>query len=196
MNKIVSFCLYGNSPIYKVGIRENLELCKQFYRDWSVIVFCDKENFEELSEVIYSNNGTPILIEDMHLAFSRLIPLNTNKEGVTIFRDADSRISKKEFSAVEEWLTSDKTLHIMKDHYAHTNDILCGMFGVKSHKLPDIDLNITHYNYGDDEALLSREVWSRLKDDHIMHGELFGGLPFPEDDLSETGGFVGQKILI
>jgi hypothetical protein len=44
-------------------------------------------------------------------------------------RDADSRISKREKIAVDEWLDSNTSLHIMRDHPHHNYVIMGGMFG-------------------------------------------------------------------
>ena len=52
-------------------------------------------------------------------------------------RDLDSRFSDREFSAVEDWLRSDKDFHLMRDHIGHGTEILGGMWGVKLNN-PDI----------------------------------------------------------
>ena len=46
--------------------------------------------------------------------------------GVDVFisRDADSVLSKRESAAVQDWLRSGKTLHVMHDHHQHGAPIL------------------------------------------------------------------------
>ena len=46
-------------------------------------------------------------------------------------RDLDSLISKREVAAVEEWLQTRKSFHIMRDHPQHLAEIMAGMWGMK-----------------------------------------------------------------
>jgi len=47
-------------------------------------------------------------------------------------RDTDTRIFLREKMAVDEWLKSDKIIHIMRDHHLyHNQKIFGGMFGIK-----------------------------------------------------------------
>jgi len=48
-----------------------------------------------------------------------------------IVRDSDSRISKREEEAVEEWIKDDTILHIMRDHPHHGYPMNGGMWGMK-----------------------------------------------------------------
>jgi hypothetical protein len=50
-------------------------------------------------------------------------------------RDIDTRIQPREVLAVNEWLESGKTLHIMRDHPQHYPRILGGMYGLHCKKL-------------------------------------------------------------
>ena len=45
---------------------------------------------------------------------------------ILLSRDLDSRISEREVAAVEEFLASDKQVHIMRDHPARTAPIMGG----------------------------------------------------------------------
>ena len=46
-------------------------------------------------------------------------------------RDLDSRLNDREQAAVTEWLNSNKSFHIMRDHPWHGTEILGGMWGCK-----------------------------------------------------------------
>ena len=60
----------------------------------------------------------------------RILPLFDKKVDVFICRDADSRLSYREKAAVDEWLESNKALHIMRDHpKGHKTIMLAGMCG-------------------------------------------------------------------
>ena len=46
-------------------------------------------------------------------------------------RDLDSRFSKREAAAVEEWLQSGRAIHSMRDHPAHTTPLLGAAWGAR-----------------------------------------------------------------
>ncbi len=46
-------------------------------------------------------------------------------------RDLDSRINHREVAAVREFLSSDKSVHVMRDHPAHVAYMMGGMWGAK-----------------------------------------------------------------
>ena len=48
-----------------------------------------------------------------------------------ISRDLDSRFSDREKFAVQEWLNSNKSHHIMRDHPHHDFEVLGGLWGSK-----------------------------------------------------------------
>ena len=49
-----------------------------------------------------------------------------------ISRDLDSRFTNREKDAVDDWLKSDKDIHLMRDHPGHRfGRFLAGMFGTK-----------------------------------------------------------------
>ena len=44
-------------------------------------------------------------------------------------RDLDSKLNKRERAAVDEWLATNHTYHVMRDNKHHGTAILGGMFG-------------------------------------------------------------------
>ena len=46
-------------------------------------------------------------------------------------RDLDSRFSNREQVAVDDWLKSDKTIHVMRDHPLHDLSMFGGLWGTK-----------------------------------------------------------------
>lgn len=45
-------------------------------------------------------------------------------------RDLDSLINKREVAAVQEWLRTRKSFHIMRDHPLHLAEIMGGLWGM------------------------------------------------------------------
>lgn len=54
----------------------------------------------------------------------RFLALSDPLVDVTIFRDLDSTLNERETAAVKEWLGSNYTMHVMRDHPSHKDLIL------------------------------------------------------------------------
>jgi hypothetical protein len=105
--------------------------------------------------------------------------------------------------AVKEWISSGKSIHIMRDHPAHkipfgasSIGILAGMWGIKGNILPMKQL-ITDFldqqlqQYGIDQKFLE-SINLRYKSDALIHDEFFEGVCFPIE--RENNRFVGERI--
>jgi hypothetical protein len=166
--KYLSFSLWGNKPIYNVGAIRNAELWKEIYPEWKMVVFYDNSVPEKTIQKLKSMD---VICEDMtgkniYGMFWRFFAVDLPNSEYSIFRDTDSRISLREKLAVDEWLSSGKTLHVMRDHPYHMipcgNDrlgILGGMWGIKSKKIPLTKMINAYPNkgkifYGEDQTFL------------------------------------------
>ncbi|KZS05616.1 Uncharacterized protein APZ42_031132 [Daphnia magna] len=80
------------------------------------------------------NNTTPVDPASLQRLnprmFRYLVMLDPNAD-VFISRDVDSLIWRREVDAVEEWLRSNYTFHVMRHHTSHQSAILAGMWGAK-----------------------------------------------------------------
>jgi hypothetical protein len=135
--------------------------------------------------------------------FWRFFTANIDDCEYVIFRDTDSRLSIREKIAVDEWIDSSKSIHVMRDHPYHRipcgNDrlgILGGMWGIKGNVIPIVEMikrfklsNV--HNYGNDQKFL-RDVYNLFKNDRTTHDEFFENKPFPIK--RENGRFVGERI--
>lgn len=187
MRKIVSFSLWGDNPKYTIGAIKNASLMKDIYPDWECKIYCDQKVPEEITNNLTST-GVKVerlnIVGDWTFATQRFKVLDEDCD-VAVFRDTDSRISKREFFAVEEWLKSDKSLHIMKDHPHHNGfPILAGMWGMKKEKfnfkissLLKIYRGFSHYHY--DQIFLREYIWKYFSHDCLIHDEFCGGQKFP-----------------
>ncbi|XP_064091245.1 uncharacterized protein LOC135204922 [Macrobrachium nipponense] len=116
---------------------------------------------------------------------------------VSLFRDLDSYILPREVAAVDEWLQSNSSYHVMRDHPLHNGQMLAGLWGCQTH----LDrANAYHYGalmfsqpYHDlwdyDQRLLRRILWPQIRNRTMVHdsytcrAKLFQGQgsarPFP-----------------
>ena len=82
--------------------------------------------------------------------FWRFYPIESDID-IMLSRDVDSRITEREMNLVNQWIESDKTFHIIRDHMGHKIEILGGTWGCKvkqfqeRYKIKKIDEYINIY---------------------------------------------------
>lgn len=128
--------------------------------------------------------------------FWRFYPASDSNVEVMISRDTDSRLNAREFFAVQQWIQSDKSFHIMRDHPYHATEILGGMWGCKFPALKNMNQLINEYTKGEfwqvDQNFLREKVYPLIKNNSIVHDEFFDKKPFPV--IREPNRFVGQAF--
>ena len=206
--KYLSFSLWGDKPIYNVGAIKNAELWKTIYPEWDMVVYYDNSVPKETIDSLTSLNVTTIDMTNSgtYGMFWRFFAVSLPNCELAIFRDTDSRISIREKMAVDEWIESKKSLHVMRDHPAHgipygnnSLGILGGMWGLKNNVIPLIDMMKNFFSggkvmeYGSDQRFL-KSVYSILENDRCTHDDFFEKKPFPIK--RENGRFIGERINI
>ena len=203
--KYVSFSLWGDKPIYNIGAIRNAELAKNIYPEWKVVIYYDNSVPSKTIDLL---KNLDVLLIDMSTEtvagpFWRFLASEINDCEFVVFRDTDSRISVREKMAVDEWILSGKSLHIMRDHPYHyipagNNEmgILAGMWGIKGNiiKIREMlnNFNLSNsYNYGYDQTFL-KEIYLYFQNDKITHDEFFEKKQFPIK--RENQRFIGERI--
>ena len=117
MKKIISFSLWGDNPKYTIGAIENAKLAQEIYPDWFSYFFVSSSVSEDIQNQLLSIPNVVLFYKDhpgdwsgMFWRFETSYDLEVD---ISIFRDTDSRLSLREKYAVDEWIQSDKTFHIM-----------------------------------------------------------------------------------
>jgi hypothetical protein len=162
--KVFSFCLYGTEPNYYTGLLENIAIVREQFPDFSIYVYkgvCDP-SWVIPDGVIVIETGREGGIN----MFYRLLPLTFAEIGFT--RDADSRITERDQWCIREFLESDKSYHVIRDHYYHRSKIMGGLFGWKKSLSVSI-LTDRGFTYGDDEAFLASDVYPTIRNDILVH---------------------------
>ena len=188
--RVISYCLWGDNPIYNIGLIENIKLAKMYYKGWENWVFLHSGTVPEKTlDELKKHDGVRIFVKDdpkirrQRFMLWRFEPADDNTVECFIARDTDSRISPREVLAVREWLEFGKTLHIMRDHPCHYPKILGGMFGMKCIGIPDVkkhptwreEIDAFYAEHGDDtndQSVVEEYFYDRLKDDRIIHDEI------------------------
>ncbi|MGJ8684498.1 MAG: hypothetical protein ACSHWW_07740 [Nonlabens sp.] len=203
MKKIIAFSLYGHQEIYCNGALENVMIAKDLFPDWICRFYIDNTVPEECinslkqlgSEIEIRTNN--VGISGMFWRFEPLFETNT----IMLSRDADSRLSLREKEAVEEWLQSGKSFHIIRDHPMHAAKIMGGMFGSRNSLKLRKALKVFQgfqrtANYGDDQHFLSRVIYPIIKNDVLIHSS---GIKYDNEIINKiqlaknNNNFIGQS---
>lgn len=165
--KVFSFCLYGTNRMYYDGLLQNIATIREYFPDFSVYVYrgiCDPEWTLEGVTVVDTGVAGPINM------FHRLLPLTFAEVGFT--RDTDSRITERDRWCIQDFLKSEKSYHIIRDHAFHRSRIMGGLFGWKKVLEIPIPLDI-QASYGSDEAFLRDTVYPLISKDVLIHTNMF-----------------------
>jgi len=207
--KILAFSLYGDDPIYTVGAIKNSILHKTIFSEWEMRVYHNdtvpKNILDELS-----NNGVNLINVGVDVGYMgslwRFLPAS---EGIERFisRDCDSRISERDECAVNEWITTDKDFHIIREHpIGHNWVINAGMWGCKGGVINNIRNVMNDFlsrfdsknNKYSDQIFLKEVIYPMTKNKVIVHDEFFNfegiGVEIKRDRKLDNFAFIGESI--
>ena len=176
-----TFSLYGENKIYTEGMIRNASiLAKQFPSCRIQIYIADDVPVSARTKL--SENPSVKLIEvqrknDIRNMFDRFECIDDPDCTVMIVRDADSRVHARDISCIEDFLASDKLLHIIRDHRAHRTPILGGLWGIRKSGLDEPMINKiqkwtsgkTKFSKGTDQFFLRDIIYPLLKSKAMIH---------------------------
>lgn len=208
----VSFCVYGTKLKYIVGAVHNVVLAAQWYPGWICRFYIQRKT--QLIKVLTDMGAEVFVTDDIDFSFGQIHPVTWRFFAMAdevvdraIFRDVDSRITEREALAVQEWISSGKQFHRMKEK-DHINDppIMSGMWGAKAERLRHIGKLLASYSdwqhpdkpFPGDFNFLENKVWPIVKEDCLFHGvsnDAYGKAnPFPNHKPIDYG-FVGSRVI-
>lgn len=198
MKKVISFSLWGDIQKYTVGAIKNAELAQTIYPGWECYFFIGQSVPESIQNHLLEFPNITLFYknqpENWTGMFWRFETCYDSGIDVSIFRDTDSRISMREKYAVDQWLESDKTFHIMRDHPHHGFPILGGMWGHKKNDKYDMRKLLNSFDktnrYGTDYEFFGNVLYPMIGDDKIVHDPFFDKKPFPTERIDRQ--FVGD----
>jgi hypothetical protein len=179
MNQVISFSLYGNRRIYCEGALRNLELAPVYYPGWRCRIYID-ETVPQFYQKQLIAGGAEIIkvtkksLGPMYGKYWRYWVAGDNQVDRFIVRDIDSRLNPRERAAVDEWIASGKSFHLMRDIIYHSRyRALGGMWGGIGGKLPLVaDLTDRwglYDQHGQSDRFVSEVLFPFMKDDYICH---------------------------
>jgi hypothetical protein len=216
MNKIISYCLYGDKDLYCLGLIENIDIINKEYNDWKIYVYY--HNIPDKILDILKNKKNTYLFECCYNGYKwegmfwRFYPIENNSIDYFLSRDADSRITKREINLVNEWILSNKCFHIIRDNPEHKTEILGGTFGVNVKKFMDISISYDFknidfyknefYNIYDknverwpDQYFLKEIIYPIIKENNLTHIS-YENVRYSENDIliPQSINFIGAVI--
>jgi hypothetical protein len=176
MNKVlISYCLFGDVTKYYPSLDINIKNISKF--NFNIIIICDDINFKILKIKYPSIKiiiGEKYNIQNKMLW--RLIPVFLNSSDVLFIRDADSIITDYEFSLMNEFIISEFSFHIIRNHPLHFMPIMGGLFGIKKNfynifQIPKISkyLSTTKNIYDHDQFFLANRIYRQVINDALLH---------------------------
>jgi hypothetical protein len=197
--RVISFSLWGNSRKYTFGAIRNAELTSDIYPGWVSRFYLGTDVPTDVIDELKNIPNTEIVYKfnqpnDWTGMFWRFEAAYDESVELAVFRDTDSRISLREKYAVDKWIESDKTFHIMRDHPYHKFPILGGMWGYKNNnRYPLKDLLSSfekNDRYGTDYEFFDSVLYPLIGCDKVVHDPFFDKIDFPSPRIGTE--FVGD----
>lgn len=201
MTKIISFSLWGDNPNYIIGAIKNAILAKQIYHGWVCRFYIDNVAIQNPNITYIKLLDNTEIVDydfagDWTFNINRFRPIYEDNTEYFISRDCDSRLSFREARAVDEWINSGKTFHIMRDHPFQFNyPILAGMFGSRRIEIDrnifDDDIDQGHYS---DQIFLYKYIYPLTQNNCLIHDGTHRntGKKFPQNRQGSS--FIGDSF--
>jgi len=186
MKKVISFSLWGDKPGYVIGAILNADIAKEHWQDWTCRFYVAPTVPSGIIEELESRDNVEIIFmdedESWNGMFWRFYPASDPSVDVAIFRDTDSMLHVRDKAAVDEWIASDKDVHIMRDNCQHGWTICGGLWGTKKGFLPNLKSMIEdnvltqkeEFNkHGVDQIFLQYHIYPLAKERAFVHDDWF-----------------------
>ena len=190
MTKAFSFSLYdsgiyygGSHDKYTYNMVANILIAQVLFSEWKIYVYYDNSlkeniiNFLVKSPNVVAKNMSNHWLSKYDKMMWRNLAMDEDIDFVCI-RDCDSWLSYREKVIMDDWIKSDKKLHIIRDHCWHTGKIGGGMWG--RHKNLNFNMeelmknyfikNKTHKTHsGEDQDFLTDRFYEKYKDTTLVY---------------------------
>ena len=134
MKRVFSFTLFGSEDKYCKGLLRNLEIISEKFPEFESWVYIGNDvPAHILNKLSSSKNVKVIFTGEMGLVNKhyRFFAIDSPDVEVMFVRDVDSRINDRDISTIEDFLSSDKLFHIVRDHPNHFHAIMACSLAIK-----------------------------------------------------------------
>jgi len=181
---VICFTLWGHDPKYTYNAVLNARLVPRVYPGWRARFYVDDSVPTEIIDALENYGARVIRVASdsrVHLKlFWRFLASDDPQVERFICRDCDSLVNQREKAAVDEWLTSGKRFHVMRDHPEHAELIMAGMWGGVAGLLPKLSHQAVTYYEGHvqkwrwvDQDFLRERIWPVIRTDALVHDSCY-----------------------
>lgn len=178
--KAISFSLWGDKEEYIAPLLQNLELARQHFPGWTIVVYADERVEVRVLDALREGGARVILAgrsNDTRGAFWRYRALSLPGLEAVIFRDSDSLLTARDAAMVHRWMASDLPLLVCRDHPNQVAPISGGLWGARGELLPVLQALVEKtdgpHSYGDDEKFLVGSVYRPYRDRMMIFSPFF-----------------------
>lgn len=190
---VIAFSVWGDNERYLRGAIKNAELTPHIYPGWTCRFYCD-DTVPPRALAAFASEGAEVhlmppqtrLYEGLFWRFSVAFDKDVERY---LVRDADSIISVRERLAVENWISSSRHFHVLRDFYTHTDPMLAGLWGGVRGAVPGALRDLMQGYLDDptktanaDQKYLREQVWPYARTSVVIHDSKFkvlGARPYP-----------------
>ena len=207
--RVIAYSFYGGkNPRYTDGAIANVQLAKSFFPGWTVRMYYDQTAPKDILKQLEAGGAELVDMSGSVLSKNQMLwrfaAASDASVGRFCCRDVDSRLSAREKAAVDEWVTSGKRFHVLRDHPSHSNYPMSGGMWCGTHDaIPDMEdrlkaLNKDNGVYMADMNFLNDIVWPIAQTSLVQHDSFSctnfgGGYSFPTPRVG--GEHVGSVYL-
>ncbi|KAK8724676.1 hypothetical protein OTU49_011205 [Cherax quadricarinatus] len=214
--KVVSYSLYGKFPSeYHSGLEQLAPLVVKMYPEWVMRIYLDlslKQQREWACNLACNNQHIDLCdtgnisgVGDVRQSSGtswRFCVVGDPLVERYIVRDADSPILQREVDAVDDWISSGKCFHVMRDNAHHGVSMVAGTWGgcntwqaSKATPIRDSMLK-SSLAWNQDQPVLWAYMWPWAIMNVTIHDSYTclrfpGSLPFPTQRYNDT--FIGMR---
>jgi len=137
MKKIISYSLWGDTPLYIVGAISNAKMAQNIYPGWICRFYIHRHSVPKwVVNELKKEPNVEICYYDGDVGWGgmlhRFYPATEDDVSVMISRDTDSRLTIREKACVDDWLDkSTKKVHTIRDACVHQSQMMGGLWGAR-----------------------------------------------------------------
>lgn len=182
MKKVISYSLWGNDKKYTYNLIFNCLQAKHFFPGWLCRIYHDDTVDAPILKVLSSFDNVELVkfldIPNSRGMYWRHFAASDPQVEILLVRDADAWICKRDRVAVDEWLASDKSFHLIRDNCHHRSPLMGGTWGVRNGLLKDMNHKILTYldrhpeADNNDQVFLNAVIYPIILPNSFIHGVL------------------------
>ncbi|WP_211830436.1 tetratricopeptide repeat protein [Kistimonas asteriae] len=204
--QVISYSLWGDNPVYLRGAVRNAYAALVIYPGWQCRFYCGESVPTATLQALQEADAELIMMPEdqgfFYGLFWRFLVADDPTVSRYIIRDVDSPLTLQERSAVDQWIRSGRSFHLIRDWYSHSELILAGLWGGIGGALPELQPLFNEYYQGNtkertiDQLFLRETVWPYIRTNHVVHDDYFrfgNTVEFHEENINVPGVHIGQN---